>query len=311
MSNAVIPGEAVQVARFHEGLISLTQYHRLGFSDSRLQTLLARGHWTRVVRGVYDTTPEADRDWDSRRRRAAWTGLLAMGRKAIAVGTCALALQGVAGLPRSIVPEVAMADGRHVRGPAGVRVRRYVGVRVPTLYAGWSVSDTATALVHALPTLDRGHAVAVLDSVLNTGRLTEQEVTEVRDRLCGRRGSRRLEEVWPLVNGLAESPLESWVRLDCVDAGLPPDRLQMSIRDDAGVFVARVDMAWLRADGSMVVAEIDGRSTHATPDALFADRARQNRLLSIPGITVLRFTFQDLQDPGAVARAVRRALIAT
>src|SRR5699024_4261348 len=138
------PAQADQVAGFHEGLISLDQYHRLGLGDTRLQNLLTRGQWERVVRGVYDTTPQADRDWDARRRRAAWTGLLAMGKEAVAVGACALALQGVAGLPRCIAPEVTMADGRHVRGPAGVHVRRYVGVPVPILFAGWSVSDTAT-----------------------------------------------------------------------------------------------------------------------------------------------------------------------
>src|SRR5690625_552601 len=191
MGHAGSPAQAVDVARSHEGLISLAQYHRLGLGDRRLRSLLAHGHWTRVVRGVYDTTPKADRDWDSRRRRAAWTGLLAMGRGAIAVGRCALALHGVAGLPRSLVPEGRMADGRHVRGPDGVRVRRYLDVPVPTLFAGWSVSDTATALVHALPTLDRNHAVAVLDSVLNSGELTEQGVADVRSRLRGRRGSRR------------------------------------------------------------------------------------------------------------------------
>src|SRR5699024_10143267 len=154
------------------------------------------------------------------------------------------------------------------------------------------------------------HAVAVLDSVLNSGELTEQGVAEVRSRLRGRRGSRRLLDVWPLVNGLAESPLETWARLDCDDAGLAPDRLQVNISDPAGAFVARGDMVWFRADGSMVVAEIDGRSVHGAPQALFADRVRQNRLLSIPGIAVPRLTFQDLPARGAIARAVREALAA-
>lgn len=297
-----------EVAGRHEGLLSLDHCRELGISPDRLVTLVRRGTLHRVVRGVYDTNPQPSADPDALRRRAAWTGLLAIGPHAISVGACALALHGALGLPRVLVPEVAMADGRHIRGPQGVRVRRYRTVTGTVRFGPWTVSDVPTALVHALPGLPKSNAVAVLDSVLNRGMLTDEDLGSVRRRLRGQRGCTRLEHYWPLVNGLAESPLETWVRLDCIDAGLPPDRLQMDICDPTGRFVARVDMVWFRPDGSMVVAEVDGRDVHASPEALFADRLRQNELVSLPGITVLRFTARDLRVPGTIARAVRLAL---
>lgn len=299
---------ATDVARRYEGLISIDHCRELGISSDRLQTLIRHGAIRRVVRGVYDTDPNVAPAPDTLRRRAAWTGLLAIGPHAISVGACALALQDTRGLPRTLVPEVAMADGRHIRGPAGVRVRRYRKVGGTVKIGPWTVSDIPTALVHALPTLPRANAIAVMDSLLNRRMLTEQDLEIVRGRLRGQRGCRRLERYWPLVNGLAESPLETWVRLDCIDAGMPPDRLQWEIRDPTGRFVARVDMVWFRPDGSAVVAEIDGHQFHSTPEALYADRLRQNRLMTLPGVTVLRFTAQDLRAPGTIAGSVRAAL---
>lgn len=292
----------------HEGLIAMAQCRHLQISSDRVRTLVASESWRPVVRGVYDTTPDAARDPDAIRRRAAWLGLLAVGPDAMSVGCCALALHGVAGLPRTLTPEVAMIDRRHVRGPTGVRVRRYRDMGTAVVLEGWAVSDVPTALVQALPGLDRLNAVAVLDHVVNRGVVGDQGLAALRARMRRRRGSGWLARIWLLVDGRAESPLETWARVDCVDAGLPPDRLQVEVRDPDGVFVGRVDMVWFRDDGSMVAVEIDGQGVHADPGALYRDRGRQNRLMNIPGVTVLRFTIRDLHQPGTIARAVRAAL---
>ena len=39
-----------------------------------------------------------------------------------------------------------------------------------------------------------------------------------------------------------------------------------------------MDLAWLLPDGRWLLVEIDGRSVHEAPAAVFADRARQNQL---------------------------------
>ncbi|MCM0674656.1 endonuclease domain-containing protein [Micromonospora phytophila] len=58
-----------------------------------------------------------------------------------------------------------------------------------------------------------------------------------------------------------------------------------------------------------VIAEADGRGPHGTPEAVFADRRRQNRLLNA-GWTVLRFTWTDTLDPHYIPYAVRDAIAA-
>lgn len=308
MPPPIVRPNVLRYTQWQMGLISAAQCRKLGVSPARMRTLVARGWWRRVVHGVYDTEPDQRTDFDDERRKAAWTGLLAMGRDAIAVGSCALALHGVAGLPVNLTPEVAMADGRSVKGPTGVLVRRYRNVPVRIRHAGWDVSDVPTALVHALPTLQRKHAVAVLDSALYKGLITTDDLAEVRQRLRGRRGVSRLAPWWELVDGRAESPLETWARLDCHDHGFPPDDLQIVLRDDRGEIIGRGDMGWRRNDGGWVIVEMDGSQVHSTPDALYRDRDRQNRLLTEAGAIVLRFTNADLRRPGAIVREVRRAL---
>lgn len=247
-------------------------------------------------------------DFDVARRKSAWTGLLAMGPDAIAVGCCALALHGVAGLPTQLPPEVTLAKARAAGGPSGVLVRRYQHVPVRVRHAGWSVSEVPTALVHALPGLKRDSAIAVLDSALNQGHLSAGELTEVRRQLRGRRGAARVAPWWPLVDGRAKSPLETWARLDCIDHGLPPDELQVEFRDARGAVIGRGDMGWRRRNGGWVIVEMDGQQVHSEPDALYRDRQRQNRLLTNAGAILLRFTSHDLHRPGSIAHEVRHAL---
>lgn len=55
-----------------------------------------------------------------------------------------------------------------------------------------------------------------------------------------------------------------------------------------------------------LVVEFDGRTAHTSPEQFVRDRERQN-LLVIAGYTVLRFTWEHLDDPAYVLSMVRRA----
>ena len=48
---------------------------------------------------------------------------------------------------------------------------------------------------------------------------------------------------------------------------VPPDELQVEIRDDDGRFLGRGDLGWRLGDGRWLIAEIDGREFHETPEA--------------------------------------------
>ncbi|CAM3330132.1 type IV toxin-antitoxin system AbiEi family antitoxin domain-containing protein [Occultella aeris] len=303
------PESALRVARGQAGLITTAQCARLGISELRIANLVRSGLWHRLVRGVYDCGEPAVGDLhDHQRRRAAWLGLLGAGPDAIAVGVCALALHGVWGLPARIAPEVSLPGARGNRGPASIRVRRFDhGFGVATL-RGRAVADLRSALVQALPEMNRETAVAVLDSTLFRRQLDAEGLADVRRRVRGRRGAARLTPWWDLVDGRAESPLETRARLVCVDACLPPDDIQVVVTDSRGAFIARGDMGWLREDGSWVLVEIDGVAIHSAPEALFRDRVRQNALASRTDTVILRFTAADVYQPTLIPRQVAAAL---
>ncbi len=71
----------------------------------------------------------------------------------------------------------------------------------------------------------------------------------------GRRGIRQARELLPLVDGRAESPRESMLRLAVHDAGLPRPTPQLEVCGAGGRFVARLDLGWER---ERVGLEYDG-----------------------------------------------------
>lgn len=289
------------------GLIGHGQVLAAGLTVAELRTLLARGRWQRQTVGVYRTPAPTGLDhYDEARVRAAWTGLLGV-PGAAAVGMSALALHGIQGLPLTIPAEVCLPGGASRAGPAGVTVRRYRNQLIVQRIHGFPVATVPIALGQALPQLPREHAVAVLDSALNRRLLSPSGLREVTRLLAGRRGARCVRDHLALADGRAESPLETRARLCFIDAGLPPTAIQVEFRDARGKIVARGDMGWRRADGSWIIAELDGRDIHATPEAVYRDRSRQNLLQTSGGATLLRFTGRDLTSGAAVA-TVRRAL---
>lgn len=289
------------------GLVSAEQCSRLGVSGDRRAGLVQRGEWRRVARGVYlaEASCAADLDPDRARRRAAWTALLAYGPEAIAVGKCALALHGVLGLPATITPEAAVCRGRDRRDRDGIWLREFANGMETVEVDGRRVVTVEWALAQAVPELDRRHAVALMDSALHL-RLIDERGLERAHRLArGRRGVAKTHEWWSLADGRAESPLETFGRLDCVDLGIPPDDLQVEIFDRNGRFLGRGDMGWRLKDGRWLIAEMDGQEFHDDPDALYRDRRRQNDLVQVAD--VLRFASVDVYS-GTVASTVRRHL---
>ncbi|MEU4401439.1 hypothetical protein [Micromonospora orduensis] len=151
--------------------------------------------------------------------------------------------------------------------------------------------------------VDRYPAVSVLDSALNQGRVTRAQLAQIPGLIRGRRGAVAARSYLAEADGRAQSPLETRSRLRCVDGRVPPDTLQLEVRDDDGYLLGVGDLGW-RAP--RVIAEADGRDAHGTAEAAFADRRRQNRLVNA-GWTILRFTWQDTLSPDYIPYTVRQA----
>ncbi|CAM3661238.1 type IV toxin-antitoxin system AbiEi family antitoxin domain-containing protein [Isoptericola cucumis] len=310
-----IPEEVLGLARRQEDLVSAAQADACGVDPRWQARMVGQGRWVRVTTGVYDTdpVPAADRPkpdaLDHRRRRAAWIGLLAHGPTAVAVGQAALALHGVQGLPLVVRPEVMVAGGHHRRARDGIVVRQLDPAVGVVEASGGRVAAVVHALGQAVPTLDRRHAVAVLDNAVHQDLIARAEVEAAHDLARGRRGVERTHGWWRLTDGRAESPLETFARLDCLDAGVPPDDLQHVVEDPDGRFLGRSDLAWSLPDGRWVLLEVDGVGVHSAPEALLEDRRRQNRLVAEGGVLIQRATWAELRVPGRVGDRMADLLV--
>ena len=128
------------------------------------------------------------------------------------------------------------------------------------------------------------------------------ELGEAVVSLSGQRGSAKARRAVELADHRAESPPESRLRVLLALAGLRPTP-QYTVRDAAGAFVARVDLAFVE---HRVAVEYDG-GWHAEPGQFAKDRRRLNRLVAA-GWTVLHVTAADLRDPAALVARIAAML---
>ena len=181
------------LAARQEGLLSVQQCYSADVDRRRIRRLVQHGIWRREGDRVVDTDPTPpsarmrDDYFDHVRRRSAVKGLLIWPGTA-AVGAAALALHGVAGLPRHVAPEISFPRGAHHRGRDGVIVRQYGNFRT-VRYGSWRIADVKHALAQALPGLARDDAVAVVSSALNKRLINQAGLAVVAKLLHGRRGA--------------------------------------------------------------------------------------------------------------------------
>ncbi|MGH3742171.1 MAG: endonuclease domain-containing protein [Micromonosporaceae bacterium] len=168
---------------------------------------------------------------------------------------------------------------------------------------GVRTTTPARAVADLLLRLGRYSAVAVVDSSLNRGLVKPDEINLVRRLLHGRRGAVAARRHLAEADGRAESPLETRVRLRCVDGGVRPETLQHPVHSRLGQLLGYGDLAW---PSHLLIAEADGVEVHSRPRALIHDRRRQNDFANA-GYTVLRFTWQDTMSTNYIPIAVRAA----
>jgi very-short-patch-repair endonuclease len=262
------------------------------------------GEWQRVLRGTY--VPGEVRV-DLRVRCAA--AALLLPPHARVADRCLLWLLGVDVLPPGppvlevVVPRDAVAPRRaHVRARiADVPPRDRVLVGPERLRCLRPVRACAD-LLRRLPLAD---AVVVADAAQAAGLCTAQGLAdELRAHAAGLRGVVSARRALELSDPRAESPPESRLRLALVLAGLDPVP-QHVVRDAAGRFVARVDLA---LPALRIAIEYDGRAVHEREDVFTSDRRRANDLARL-GWTVLRFTAADLHHGAARVVAVVLSLV--
>lgn len=214
-------------------------------------------------------------------------------------GVAASAIHGAKWVDDDVPVEVVTA-GRHQRGLV-VRFDTLHDDEVTTV-AGIRVTTPARTAFDLARRLPRGKAVERLDALMNACPFSLEDVMLIAKRHPGVRGLRRLRVALPLVDGGAESPRETWLRLLFVDAGLPRPTTQFVICDQ-GRYVRRIDMCW---EEFKVGAEYDGEQ-HLTSRSQYALDIRVNRVLQRLSWHVIHVIKED--DSHDIVEQARSALL--
>jgi len=206
--------------------------------------------------------------------RAAF--LLVEKRGGVLGGYSAATLLGADCAPRQAPAEVVVEGDQRAHPP--LRVSRDAITDRDVWYGrGCHVTSperTAWDLARRSELVDAVVAVDAMAALRIPGmpRFAPADLLRRRDDTPGARGCQGLDRVVALANPLAESPMETRLRLLLVLAGLPVPVVQHELRDHRGVVVARFDLAYPEA---LLAIEYDGLG-HQLPELTYDDRYRDN-----------------------------------
>lgn len=283
------------------GLVSYTQLVEAGCSRPQLRNLLRTGRLRRIARGIYAVRRVVDLPLRVR-------GLLStLPPEAAASHATAAALYG-ADLPvgdgrveilvpwhRDVAPRPGLLVRRAAMEPTDVVVIGGLRRTVP--------GRTAVDLGRTRPLVE---GVVAIDALLHVTGCTVVHVAPALAAATGLRGVRRARQAMALAEPLAESVMETALRLVLLLGGLPRPTPQLVVLDQSGGFVARVDLGYPE---TRLALEYDGRAAHLEPGAFRRERSRQNALVRC-GWTVLRYTAADvLSSPHQIVSDVQAHLL--
>jgi hypothetical protein len=202
--------------------------------------------------------------------------------------------------------ELAWPDA-HQRSPAGLIVRQVRLADDERLVRGGLAMTTplrtAYDLARRCPLVE---AVVAADALAGRYGFTGADLAAFAQRYPGARGTLRLADVVGLVEPLAESAMETRLRLVIVHGGLPHPVAQHLVADEHGQIVARVDLAYPE---SLVAIEYEG-ADHFTDQQVIRDGRRYTQLADL-GWRVFRYFAHDVyRRPDRITSELRRALTA-
>lgn len=118
-----------------------------------------------------------------------------------------------------------------------------------------------------------------------------------------KRGYRRATTLLELATGLTESPAESRLMVDIIEAGIPDPVPQFSVLGLDGRERYRLDFAWPE---QRIALEYDGYAAHEGRESYDLERERD---LTRRGWIVVRAAAADLKDSTTVVAELRRAFL--
>jgi hypothetical protein len=204
------------------------------------------------------------------RTGGAW---LWSGRDGVIAGRAAAALHGALWVD-AMTPIELIAH--RTRAPAGVIVRNErIDSNEITLVAGMPATCPARTALDLARHLPRDEAVAHLDALAHATDVRAEDAWALAGRYPRARGLRRAEVALDLMDGGAQSPKETWLRLLVIDAGFPRPRTQILVTD--GFNTAFLDLGW---DEPKIGMDYDGEQHRADRKRYVHDIGRNEMVRS-------------------------------
>ncbi|MBM9466464.1 hypothetical protein [Nakamurella leprariae] len=278
-----------------------------GHTPAELSRRVRSGELVRLAGGVFRTVAETDPIADYRDRVVARALKAPTG---VVSHASAAALHGLP-LGRSELGAVHLTVPPHWGGRRTSAFVRHAaqlddGDVIGT--DGLRITSVARTLVDLARSTRREAVVMAADHALRDRLTTPAEVLAVLHRGRVRPGTPSARRALAAVDGRSESPGESRLRLMLSPPGWPVPELQTEIRSAAGVFLGRVDLAYVDV---ATLVEFDGHSKYRVGDrwdstVLVREKEREDALRSA-GFTVVRFVWKELSHPDLVLARVEEA----
>jgi hypothetical protein len=281
------------LARGQGFVVRSDQLRTFGWADHDLRREVRRGRWSTPGFGVASpivVPPGMERFRADRIRHALASTAASLRRDGqIIGGRSAAILHGVPTLVIPAAPELSVATpttlGRH--GSVRTFGATLTMADVTTWY-GAPVQTLARTIVD-LARRDRREGLIAADAALHERLVSRAALDVALTEAAGWPGIRQARFVIEFAAALAETPLESLLRLKMHDSGFPEPELQVEIYDPKYDCVYRVDML-LRQQ--RLIIEADGREKY-TDSELWREKRREGRLRALTDCRVERVIWSD------------------
>ena len=290
-------------------IVSREQALAAGLTRDQIRHRVRSARWTVIATGMYlRSAPTDDHDAMHARRAVAAAqripGAIIIGASAAAVHKLPL----VHPLPQHVELSVPPGSWRGIRG--NIR-RRALTIDSADLVDGpvhlTSVARTFVDVARERPLAD---ALSVGDAAVRRNLGTHDDVARALQRAAPIKGLRNAARAFPHIDSRRESALESWSAAQFIAWGIPLPEVQVTICDDFGLFIARVDFFW-REFG--VIGEADGLMKYSPDEGGLAafgrEKDRESALRDL-GYDVIRWRWADLASrPLLIRRRLEASFI--
>lgn len=278
-------------------------------SSAELRRHVRAGRWVRLGRDAYAEAAVVEAaQADARSRHALDCAVALFGRRRdLVVSHLSAAtlheltlLEAYAGAPQLTLHRPGAHLPRHEHGLLTSHVPAHHRTELDAL----PLTTRARTVADCVRALPAPAALVTADAALRAG-VARVDVLRVLAEQRRWPGVQDAVDVVVRADGRAESALESLARSWFSQAGLPVPQLQVELcRADDGVFVGRVDVAWLQ---HRTVVEMDGRLKYDQDQgSLWREKLREDALRDL-GLEVVRGYWSDGPDGAALVERVRRA----